>query len=168
MVRQIHELSKGSAGARTIATVSTQTGLPMTRYIAGKRMKHLQLVSCQTPQHTYKKTGNEGVDISNLLNRQFNVSQPNHVWCGDVTYIWTGKRWAYLAVVMDLFARQIVGWSLSHSPNSELTMAALRHAYALRGQPKHLMFHSDQGCHYRIIPARNFDNYYGVIALNRA
>ena len=59
MVRQIHEFSKGSAGARTIATVSTQTGLPMTRYIAGKRMKDLHLVSCQTPQHAYKETGNE-------------------------------------------------------------------------------------------------------------
>lgn len=144
MVKHIH----ASAGARTIATISTQTGLPMTRYIAGKRMKHLHLVSCQTPQHACKKTGNERVDIPNLLNRQFRVSQPNQVWCGDVTYIWTGKRWAYLAVVMDLFARQIVGWSMSHSPNSELTMAALRHAYALRGQPKHLVFHSDQGCHY--------------------
>lgn len=131
MVRKIHELSEGLAGARTIATVSTQAGLPMTRYIAGKRMKALQLVSCQMQQHAYKKSDNEHVNIPNLLNRQFSVRQPNQVWCGDMTYIWTGKRWAYLAVVMDLFARQIVGWSMSYSPNSELTMAALRHAYTL-------------------------------------
>ena len=57
---------------------------------------------------TYKKTGDEHVEVPNHLARQFNVEAPNRVWCGDVTYIWTGKRWAYLAVVMDLFARKTI------------------------------------------------------------
>ena len=65
------------------------------------------------------------------------------VWCGDVTYIWTGKRWAYLAVVLDLFARKPVGWAMSFSPDSRLTMKALEMAWETRGKPVGVMFHSD-------------------------
>ncbi len=68
----------------------------------------------------YKRGGHEHVAIPNYLERQFAVTEPNQVWCGDVTYIWTGKRWAYLAVVLDLFARKPVGWAMSFSPNSRL------------------------------------------------
>ncbi len=69
------------------------------------------------------------------------------MWCGDVTYIWTGKRWAYLAVVLDLFARKPVGWAMSFSPDSRLTMKALEMAWETRGKPVGVMFHSDQGSH---------------------
>ena len=61
------------------------------------------------------------MEIENHLNREFAVTEPNQVWCGDVTYIWAGNRWSCLAVVMDLFSRKPVGWATSHSPNSELT-----------------------------------------------
>ncbi|MGT0634201.1 IS3 family transposase, partial [Shigella sonnei] len=66
----------------------------------------------------------------------------------DVTYIWTGKRWAYLAVVLDLFARKPVGCAMSFSPDSRLTMKALEMAWETRGKPGGVMFHSDQGSHY--------------------
>ncbi len=61
---------------------------------------------------------------------------------------WTGKRWAYLAVVLDLFARKPVGWAMSFSPDSRLTMKALEMAWETRGKPVGVMFHSDQGSHY--------------------
>lgn len=86
--------------------------------------------------------------IPNTLNRQCAANKPNQVWCGDVTYIWIGTRWAYLAVVLDLFARRTIGWALSLSPDSELTKRALTMAFEVRGKPKDVMFHSDQGCHY--------------------
>jgi putative transposase len=70
------------------------------------------------------------------------VTQPDQVWCGDVTFIWTGNRWAYLAVVMDLFARKPVGWAMLFSPDSQLTMKALTMAFERRGKPKDVMFHS--------------------------
>ncbi|WP_425333200.1 DDE-type integrase/transposase/recombinase, partial [Escherichia coli] len=97
----------------------------------------------------YKRGGHEHVAIPNYLERQFAVTEPNQVWCGDVTYIWTGKRWAYLAVVLDLFARKPVGWAMSFSPDSRLTMKALEMAWETRGKPVGVMFHSDQGSHYR-------------------
>ncbi len=72
------------------------------------------------------------------------MTEPNQVWCGDVTYIWTGKRWAYLAVVLDLFARKPVGWAMSFSPDSRLTMKALEMAWETRGKPGGVNVHSDQ------------------------
>jgi len=148
IVKAIHAESNGSAGARTISTIATSRDYPLSRYRAGKLMKAQHLVSCQLPKHAYKKATQEHVSISNQLNREFNVSCPNEVWCGDVTYIWTGRRWAYLAMVMDLYARKPVGWAMSLSPDSQLTGRALSMAYERRGQPKNVMFHSDQGCHY--------------------
>ena len=126
----------------------------MSRYVASKRMKELSLVSCQLPFHRYKKTANEHLAIPNTLNREFTTDYPNQIWCGDVTYVWTGKRWSYLAVVLDLYSRQVVGWAMSNSPDSALTAKALRLAYESRGRPKGLMFHSDQGCHYTSLKFR--------------
>ena len=148
MVKSIFAESNGSAGARTIAEISTQRGISLSRYRASRLMKACQLTSCQQPKHAYKKAKKEHVAIPNHLDRNFNVNAPDQVWCGDVTYIWVGKRWAYLAIVMDLFARKPVGWAISFSPDSQLTSDALTMAYESRGKPKGLMFHSDQGCHY--------------------
>lgn len=86
--------------------------------------------------------------IPNSLDRQFDPARPNQVWVGDVTYIWAGNRWSYLAVVLDLYARKIIGWAMSYSPDSELTAKALTMAFESRGKPDGLLFHSDQGSHY--------------------
>jgi len=148
LVREAHLVSHGSAGARTIAQMVSAKGVPLGRWRAAKLMASLQLVSCQQPVHRYRKVDQERVDIANHLDRQFAVSEPNQVWCGDVTYIWTGACWAYLAVVMDLFARKPVGWAMSFSPDSALTKKALQMAWESRGKPAGVMFHSDQGSHY--------------------
>lgn len=151
LVREAHRVSNGSAGARTVAYMITNDNthnITLTRYRAGRLMKKLALISCQRPRHAYKKAAREHVAIPNLLERQFAVSAPNQVWCGDVSFIWAGKRWAYLAVVIDLFARQPIGWAMSHSADSDLTCQALTMAFERRGKPKHVMYHSDQGSHY--------------------
>lgn len=72
-------------------------------------MKELNLVSFQQLGHRYKKALKEYVEIPNYLQREFAVTEPNQVWCREVTYIWTGKRWIHLAVVLDLFSRKPVG-----------------------------------------------------------
>jgi len=148
VVKAIHSESNCSAGARTIARIATDRGMPLSRYRASRLMKQCQLESGQQPKHRYKTAKQEHVVIPNHLNRQFDVSAPNQVWCGDVTYIWIGTGWAYLAIVMDLFARKPIGWAVSLSPDSQLTSDALKMAYESRGKPKGVMFHSDQGCHY--------------------
>lgn len=111
-------------------------------------MKLLGLISSQLPAHKYKKADQPHVAIPNRLDRQFDVEKPNRVWAGDITYIWTGKRWAYLALVLDLFARRPVGWALSLTADSSLTRKALTMAFESRGAPEGIMFHSDQGSQY--------------------
>ncbi|WP_439653998.1 IS3 family transposase, partial [Vibrio azureus] len=148
LVQEAHNVSNGSAGARTVADIVTNMGISLSRYRATKIMKILGLVSRQLPKHKYRKQPLEHVEISNHLERQFAVTAPNQVWVGDVTYVWAGSRWAYLAVVIDLFARKPIGWAMSFSPDSQLTVKALKMAYESRGMPTGVMFHSDQGTHY--------------------
>jgi len=150
----IHTASRGSAGQRTIAGELTQAGEKVGRHKAKNLMKEANIQSKQPHKPKYKVANKESEVAPNLLQRKFNVDAPNKVWCGDVTYIWAGTQWLYLAVVMDLFARKIVGWACSKNPDSKLTCSALRMAFESRGRPSNVMFHSDQGCHYTSVRFR--------------
>ena len=81
----------------------------------------------------------------NLLDRQFTVAAPNTVWLADLSYIWTREGWLYLAVVLDLFSRQVVGWAMDEQMPQELTLAALDMALKRRRPLPGLMHHSDRG-----------------------
>jgi len=118
------------------------------RFLISRLMNELGLVCKQPGPHKYKQAKVERVDIPNHLNREFDVSAPNQVWCGDITYIWAGSRWVYLAVVLDLYARRVVGWSLSNKVDATLVAKALEDAYHRRGKPTGVLFHSDQGSQY--------------------
>ena len=83
-----------------------------------------------------------------LLNRQFAVTKPNQAWVGDITYIRTDEGWLYLAVMLDLYSRQVVGWQMSARIDRHLVCDALQAALLTRGNPMGLMVHSDQGVQY--------------------
>ena len=85
--------------------------------------------------------------IPNLLQRQFTVTRPNAVWVTDITYIRTWQGWLYLAVVMDLFSRKIVGWATSPTIHREVVLDAVTMAVRRR-RPRNTMMHSDQGTQY--------------------
>jgi transposase InsO family protein len=91
---------------------------------------------------------------SNLLQRNFTTFAPNKVWVSDVTYIWTKKGWLYLSVTIDLYSRRVVGWSMSERLDSALVVNSLQSALSLRGNPKGLIHHSDQGKEYASIGFR--------------
>jgi len=84
----------------------------------------------------------------NLLNRQFEVQESDRVYVSDITYIWTHEGWLYLAVILDLFSRQVVGWSLSKRMTKKLIMNALRMAIWRRRPAPGLIFHTDRGSQY--------------------
>ena len=84
----------------------------------------------------------------NVLERKFNVECPNTVWTGDITYIWTLEGWLYLAIIMDLYSRQIVGWAINKRMTKHLAMDALTMAYWRRKPGKGLLHHSDRGSQY--------------------
>ena len=84
----------------------------------------------------------------NLLNQQFQVERPNKTWCGDITYLWTLEGWLYLAVIIDLYSRKVVGWALDSQLKTSLALEALRMAYWRQKPAKGLIHHSDRGCQY--------------------
>jgi len=84
----------------------------------------------------------------NVLDRDFAASAPNRKWVADFTYIWTGEGWLFLAVVIDLFSRRVVGWSMQSSMTAQLVLDALIMALWRRGKPSELLHHSDQGSQY--------------------
>jgi putative transposase len=90
----------------------------------------------------------------NVLDRQFHATAPNRKWIADFTYIWTGEGWLYVAAVIDLFSRRVVGWSMSTSMTAQLVIDALLMAIWRRGKPKALLHHSDQGSQYTSEPFR--------------
>ena len=92
-----------------------------------------------SPQHTI---------APNLLQRQFEADSPNRRWLADFTYIWTAEGWLYLAIVLDLFSRRVVGWSMKEEMTSQLVIDALLMAIWRRGRPNELLHHSDQGSQY--------------------
>jgi putative transposase len=147
-VISIHKISRSSMGSRTLSAKLKAEGEAVGRYKARSLMKEAELESKQPGRHKYKVALKPSQVAPNRLNREFSVTDCNKYWCGDVTYIWSEKQWIYLALVIDLYARRIVGWACSTSPDSELTKKALRIAYETRGRPKEVIFHSDQGCHY--------------------
>lgn len=147
-VSEIYNQSRGAAGSRTIVTKLIEGGTVIGRYKVRSLMREGKLISKQPGPHAYKTATYERPDIPNHLNREFNVASPNQVWCGDITYIWAGATWVYLAVVLDLYSRRVVGWSISKHPDANLVVKALDRAYEQRGRPSGVMFHSDQGSQY--------------------
>jgi transposase InsO family protein len=84
----------------------------------------------------------------NLVQQNFTAEAPDRLWTGDITYIWTGEGWLYLAVVLDVFSRQIVGWSMNRRMTDDLVIAAFRNALVRRRPAPGFIFHSDRGSQY--------------------
>ncbi|WP_313645634.1 IS3 family transposase [Stenotrophomonas sp.] len=95
-----------------------------------------------------KDRGTRGAVADNVLDRQFRADGPNQKWVADFTYIWTAEGWLYVAAVLDLYSRRIVGWSMQESMTSQLVVDALMMAVWRRGKPVALLHHSDQGSQY--------------------
>jgi putative transposase len=84
----------------------------------------------------------------NLLNRDFTAHAPNQKWCGDISYVWTNEGWMYLAVVIDLYSRAVIGWSMQPTMSRQLVCDTLMMALWRRGFPRGVLFHSDRGSQY--------------------
>ncbi|MDP5857353.1 IS3 family transposase [Pseudomonas aeruginosa] len=147
-VNQLFSQNRGSAGSRSILGMLREEGVTIGRFRVRRLMRELGLVSKQPGSHAYKQATVERPDIPNRLNREFATEHPNQVWCGDITYVWAQGRWHYLAAVLDLHTRRVIGWAFSAKPDAELVIKALDMAYEQRGRPQQVLFHSDQGSQY--------------------
>jgi len=149
MVRKIFLESKKSYGSRRILKKLILMGYNIGRYKVRSLMRKLN-IRPRGKRH-YKVTTNSKHNYTvapNLVNRCFDVELPNRVWTADITYIWTLEGWLYLAVVMDLFSRRIIGWSMDKNMEVQLVMDAIAMAYWMRKPPAGLIHHSDRGSQY--------------------
>ena len=106
---------------------------------------------------------------ANILGRQFHAPAPNRKWAADFTYIWTGEGWLYVAAVLDLFSRRIVGWSMRAAMTADLVSDALVMALWRRGRPRELLHHSDRGTQYTSQQCQSLMMQHGVVcSLSRA
>ena len=148
-IRRVHEVSKGIYGSPRIHAALVASGVRAGRHKVARLMRSEQLKGC--PKRRIRVTTQRDPAhrvAKNLLKQDFTAKAPNQVWAADITSISTAQGWLYLAVVMDLFSRRIVGWSMSHWMSRHLVVDALRMAIAARRPDGPLIHHSDRGGQY--------------------
>ncbi|WP_407701093.1 IS3 family transposase [Vitreoscilla massiliensis] len=148
-IRALFNQHKQRIGSRTITALLQQLGFQLGRYKVRSVMRKLGLVCQQRQAFKVTTKRNERHQVQfNLLNQNFQPLFANEVWAGDITYIKTSQGWRYLAVVMDLFSRRIVGWSMAERMKADLVIQALQQAHVLRQPQYGCVFHSDRGSQY--------------------
>jgi transposase InsO family protein len=164
-VKEIFRSSRKTYGSRRIMKQLRNDGYEIGRYQVRSLMRKLGLKAKVPRRYKVTTDSNHNHPIApNLLDRQFNVDAPNKVWTTDITYVWTLEGWIHLAVVMDLFSRQIVGWAMDKRMKTRLVMDALAMAFWRRKPDAGLLHHSDRGSQYASGPYRSQLQQWQMIA----
>ena len=150
LVRTSFAGSDGTYGAVRVARDLREWGERCGKRRAGRLMR---LASLRARPKRRRRPQDEGVRLEhsiapNVLNRRFEAEGPNKKWAADFTYLWTAEGWLFVAVVLDLYSRKVVGWSMNANMLSQLVADALMMAIWRRGKPIELLHHSDQGSQY--------------------
>lgn len=148
-LRAAHRESQGTYGSPRLTAQLKQQGLAVGRRRVARVMKEQGLSG--VPKKRFVKTTHSEHDdpvAPNRLDRDFTAEHPNQAWVTDITYIQTRSGWAYLAVIVDLFSRKVVGWALKDHMETSLCLTALERALRARQRPTGTLHHSDRGCQY--------------------
>jgi len=150
-IETVYEESKGTYGSPRIYQAVRQT-IPCSENRVARLMKKHRLQSRQSRRFKRTTRANEAhTKAANVLDQDFSAAVPNQKWTVDITYVATGEGWLYLAVVIDLFSRRIVGWAMAARMTVELAQNALSMAFEQRNPPVGLLHHSDRGSQYTAI-----------------
>ena len=148
-IREQYSLSKGTYGRPRMTMELKEVGLKVGERRVGRLMKINGIRPARTRRHKVTTDSQHSLGVAaNVLDGNFLAEAPNRKWAGDITYIWTAEGWLYLAVVIDLFSRRVVGWAASDRMKKDLAIRALEMAIHLRRPPKGCIFHSDRGSQY--------------------
>jgi len=149
-IRAIHQKSRKAYGSPRIHAYLRRKGYICGRNRVARLMQQHQIVAKRAhKRHPTTTQQHPGDRIApNLLNREFSASMPNQKWVSDITYIGTAEGWLYLAVVMDLYSRVVVGWAMGEQMDVGLVKGAWQMALLNRQPPAGLLHHSDRGCQY--------------------
>lgn len=163
-IRMIFTQSRMTYGTRRIKRALAREGIQVSRKRIRKLLEEQGLIVKTKRKFKATTDSNHMLPIAdNILNRQFSVSQPNQCYVGDITYIATEEGWLYLAIVMDLFSRHIVGWSIDKHMKADLVNDALLKAIWKRKPPRGLVWHTDRGSQYASDSHRALLKEHGII-----
>ena len=163
-IRMVHVESKANYGA-----VKTWKALKMKRICCGRhqvaRLRKINGIESKRRKRFKVTTLSKNTEwiASNRLNRCFKVAEPNKIWIGDVTYLATRNGWLYLAILLDLYSRKVIGWSMSNKNNKQLVINALNMALQRRRPQTEVLHHTDRGSTYGSDDYRNKLISYGLV-----
>ena len=149
MIRCCHQQSRGTYGSPRIWQECRAEGVRCSENRIARIMRKYRITARPLRRAVKTTDSAHGLPVAgNVVNRAFAVQQKNTVWSGDITYVWTDEGWMYLSVVIDLFSRRVVGWSMRSTLERSLVIEALQQAIADRRQGPGLVCHSDRGSQY--------------------
>lgn len=148
-IKRSHEASDGTYGSPRVVRDLVDAGFACSENRVARLMKAAGIKA----RHKRRRAPGQLEAVvhaiaPNLLDRQFEATGPNQKWAADFTYVWTGEGWLFVAVVLDLYSRRVVGWSMQPTMTAQLVMDALLMAVFRRGRPRAVLHHSDQGSQY--------------------
>lgn len=148
-VLNLFRQSKGRSGSPNIRKDLCELGLNHSKHTVANSMKRQNLRAKAAKKFKATTNSNHNFPVAeNLLDRNFVASKPNEKWVSDITYLWTDEGWLYLAVMIDLYSRSVVGWSMSERMTTPLVSDTLTMALWRRKMPEGVLVHSDRGSQY--------------------
>mgnify|MGYP002785046291 CR=1 FL=1 len=148
-MKVLHEKTRQSYGTRRMSRSLQKKGYQVGRYKIRRVMRENGIQCKQRRRYKVTTISSHSLPVAeNKLDRNFTVLAPNKVWVADITYLWTLQGWLYIAAVVDLFSRRVVGWAMADNMYTELIENALKMAIGRRQPAPNLMHHSDQGSQY--------------------
>jgi putative transposase len=160
-IRDIHRASRATYGAPRVHADLSEQGIGCSRNTVAKLMRRAAIVPKTIRRFRVTTDSRKTQASANLVGRVFRAQAPNQCWLSDITFIPTREGWLYLASVLDLYARAIVGWSMGKTLDSQLAMSALTMAVQQRQSPAQIL-HSDQGSTYAAANYRQLMRQYGI------
>ena len=149
LVVAAHQAGRGTYGSPRVLRELREGGERISRKRAARLLRERGLSGQSKRKWRHQASGaTNAPTMPNVLDRGFTVAAPNKVWVGDITYVWTWEGWLYLSVVIDLFARRVVGWSMQNHMRTDIVLNALTMAVGQRMPAPGLLSHSDRGSQY--------------------
>ncbi len=163
LIRAIHEELKGAYGSPRMVKELRGRGFPASKPRVERLMREHGIRARHKRRYKVTTDSTHHLPVAaNRLNRNFTPSAPNQTWTSDITYLWTDEGWLYLAIVLDLFNREVVGWSLQPRMTADIVIDALTMAWFRRNPAVGLMHHSDRGSQYASQPFQDKLKAYGM------
>ena len=148
-IREQFRLSLGSYGRPRMTEELKELGFDVGHRRIGRLMRQNRITVKRNKKFKATTDSNHSFNITpNLLNRDFYADRPNQKWAGDISYVWTQEGWLYLAVILDLHSRRVIGWAVSSRMKRDLAIRALNMAIAMRRPHKGCIHHTDRGSQY--------------------